>query len=142
MAAQAVMADPEAVTRGRQLESQGGVSHGFAAVAGVASRCVALGTVDEVGAGMTSIDLDQLAMVTGGQQQQQVQQQQAPDPSQPGQGDQGGGFSGFLAGFDQFLSVANNLLGLAGSFRQLLGSFSGFGGQTQMAQTSQAADGQ
>ena len=86
---------------------------------------------------MTSIDLDQLTLVTGGRggfrmQQQQQPQQQDPNQQQAqdagGQQQQGGDF---LGGLDQFLSFFQS-----DSFQQLLGGIRGIisqfaGGQQQ-----------
>lgn len=94
---------------------------------------------------MTSIDLDQLALVTGGrggfrmQQQQQPQQQQDPNQQQAqdagGQPQQQGG--DFLGGLDQFLSFFQS-----DSFQQLLGGIRGiigqFAGGQQQQPTQQA----
>ena len=89
---------------------------------------------------MTSIDLDQLALVTGGrggcQQQQQQVQQQDPQQQQAAQDDgaqpqQGGNF---LAGLDQFLSFfqTDSFQQLLGGIRGIIGQFAG--GQQQQQQ--------
>jgi len=86
---------------------------------------------------MTSIDLDQLALVTGGrggQMQQQQQPQQQEDPNQQQAEDAGGQQQGnFLGGLDQFLSFFQT-----DTFQQLLGGIRGligqFGGQQQPTQ--------
>lgn len=85
---------------------------------------------------MTSIDLDQLALVTGGrggcrmqqQQQQQPQQQQQAAPDAGGQPQQSGDF---LGGLDQFLSFfqSDTFQQLLGGIRGLIGQFAG--GQQQ-----------
>ncbi len=93
---------------------------------------------------MTSIQLEDLALVTGGrggcqmQQQQQQQQPQAQDPTQAAAAPQQAQGGSFMSGFDQFLSFLQT-----DSFQQLLGGIRGilgsFGGAQQQAPAAAAA---